>query len=183
VDHRGGLSRQRFLPVLLVVGLTACAGNDAPGGPDDATGEGSDGTDLPDDATATDDSATLDDSDPDFDLDSDGDADSSDAVPDGLDEQGPYDPCGTPDVGPCRSDLQCLAIPGMVGTRPFCSPPCGSDGSCPPREGVEGYCALGASGGDPTLCGLLCDPAGSAVCPSGMTCTAVTGGGLCLWPA
>ena len=191
MNCRRNSARDRFLLMVLIVGLTACGDSEALGALDDAAGEVSDGSDFPDEATAPDDSATLDDSDPEIDLDSgadasesfDADAESSDTAGDGPEEQGPFDPCGTSDVGPCRADLQCLAIPGISGTRPFCAPPCATDGSCPSREGVAGYCVLGLPSADPTLCGLLCEPEGSASCPPGMTCMTVTGGGLCLWPS
>lgn len=95
--------------------------------------------------------------------------------------QGPYDPCGTAATGACEQGLQCISLTGIDGALPMCVPECGTGGTCPDRESVAGQCALGA-GGDPTHCALVCDPSGSATCPTGMDCFAVTGGGICLWP-
>jgi len=88
---------------------------------------------------------------------------------------------------PCASNEQAVKVTGLDGA--FCSPTCTGIfvKKCPAAgAGITATpkCILETSGSSsPTNCALVCDPAAQdGGCPSGASCEAIQGTGLCLYP-
>jgi C1A family cysteine protease len=90
---------------------------------------------------------------------------------------------GDPKNG-CESDEQAVQITGLKGD--FCSPSC-KGSTCPsdvpPGTTAEPQCVLETAGSSqPTNCALICSPlAQSGGCPSGASCKAIQGTGICTY--
>jgi len=82
----------------------------------------------------------------------------------------------------CGSDEQAIQVQGVSGD--FCSPPCNA-GACPTdppsASDAKPTCALKSPSGD-QFCALTCTPGSNAACPTGASCQAIQGTGLCTYP-
>ena len=82
----------------------------------------------------------------------------------------------------CAANELNVTLDGVPGA--FCSPPCTSSGGCPaaPKGTTAApQCVLEVNGAStPTYCALICTP-GQAGCPTGATCQAIQGVGVCTY--
>lgn len=81
----------------------------------------------------------------------------------------------------CSSDEQAIRVQGVSGD--FCSPPCKGT-TCPtdppsPSD-AKPTCAL--SGPSGKYCALICSPGDNSACPTGASCQAIQGTGICTYP-
>ena len=71
-------------------------------------------------------------------------------------------------------------------TGDFCSPLCVQN-ECPKGDGsftAKPSCVLETQGSSkPTQCALLCTPGANGACPTGATCQAIQGEGICTYPS
>ena len=89
---------------------------------------------------------------------------------------------GNPYLGPCASDEQSISITGITGE--FCSPACSTAGACPTDvptgTTAKPTCDLNSPQGA-KYCSLVCGGAGAAGCPTGGSCKAIQGTGICTY--
>ena len=75
-------------------------------------------------------------------------------------------------------------ITGVTGD--FCSPLCVQN-ECPKGDGsftAKPSCVLETQGSSkPTQCALICTPGSNGACPTGATCQAIQGEGICTYPS
>ena len=90
--------------------------------------------------------------------------------------------CAHPPPPALRSPL-CVQITGVTGD--FCSPLCVQN-ECPKGDGsfsAKPSCVLETQGSSkPTQCALICTPGANGACPTGATCQAIQGEGICTYP-
>jgi C1A family cysteine protease len=84
---------------------------------------------------------------------------------------------------PCPSSEQPVRITGVSGE--FCSPSCSASSPCPTDvpagTTAKPECVLEMPGhSSPTNCALICNPS-TGGCPSGATCQAISGTGVCTY--
>jgi len=85
----------------------------------------------------------------------------------------------------CTGSETSVQITGVAGD--FCSPLCVQN-ECPKGDGpsftAEPSCVLETQGSSkPTQCALLCTPGSNGACPTGATCQAIQGEGICTYPS
>jgi len=77
---------------------------------------------------------------------------------------------------------QAIQVQGVSGD--FCSPPCNGT-ACPTdppsASDAKPQCALKSSSGA-QYCALICTPGSNDLCPTGATCQAIQGSGICTYP-
>jgi hypothetical protein len=85
---------------------------------------------------------------------------------------------------PCASGEDAVQVQGLSGD--FCSPKCSTSTACPALpSGVTGKakCVLQTAGSSgPTNCAVICNPSQNSQCPTGASCQAIQGLGICTYP-
>lgn len=109
-------------------------------------------------------------------------------VPPGPSPPAPPAPPGAkqyedPNDGPCSANEDAIQITGVTGG--FCSPACSASTACPPAPSgstAKPTCALEKPPSKtPSNCALICSPSGANSCPTGATCKAISGTGICTY--
>ena len=84
----------------------------------------------------------------------------------------------------CTGSETSVQITGVTGD--FCSPLCVQN-ECPKGDGsftAKPSCVLETQGSSkPTQCALICTPGSNGACPTGATCQAIQGEGICTYPS
>jgi cathepsin B len=84
----------------------------------------------------------------------------------------------------CTGSETSVQITGVTGD--FCSPLCVQN-QCPKGDGsftAKPSCVLETQGSSkPTQCALICTPGANGACPTGSTCQAIQGEGICTYPS
>jgi hypothetical protein len=84
----------------------------------------------------------------------------------------------------CTGSETSVQITGVAGD--FCSPLCVQN-ECPKGDGsftAKPSCVLETQGSSkPTQCALICTPGSNGECPTGSTCQAIQGEGICTYPS
>lgn len=84
---------------------------------------------------------------------------------------------------PCPADEKAVSINGLTGS--YCAPSCSATQACPAAPNgatAQGQCVVEVPPSQqPSLCALICKPGVAGMCPTGATCEAIQGTGICMY--
>ena len=84
---------------------------------------------------------------------------------------------------PCPAGEKAVQITGVSGS--YCAPSCSASSPCPAAPAgaaAQPQCVVETNGSStPDHCALICKPGVPGMCPSGATCEAIQGTGLCMY--